>query len=93
MSDEPDELRDAIERLHGVRAMFRERVSIEERFDGQTVWRGEVTVFDVTGLRAATVAYAWSVPIQDSDQRRLYVVLGVPPVGSAMDAVRSVIRE
>lgn len=49
-------------------------------------------VFDLVGHPAASVAYAWSSPIEGSDRRRFYaVVLGVPPINSAADAVRAAI--
>ena len=40
-----DELRDAVENLHGVPAVFLEAVEVDERFDGQIVWQGTVKVF------------------------------------------------
>ena len=39
----------------------------------------------------ASVCYAWSSPIEGSDRRSFYAVLGVPPINSAVDAVRAVI--
>jgi hypothetical protein len=42
-----EELQDVIRRLHGVEATHIETVPIKEVFQGQTVWEGEVEVFDL----------------------------------------------
>ncbi|HSE17599.1 MAG TPA: hypothetical protein VLB46_11130 [Pyrinomonadaceae bacterium] len=42
-----EELQEVIERLHGSRATRVESVPIKEEFQGQTVWEGEVEVFDL----------------------------------------------
>jgi hypothetical protein len=45
-----EELRDAIERLHDVRATHRESVPVEETWNGKTIWDGVVEVFDLLSL-------------------------------------------
>jgi hypothetical protein len=40
-----DELREAVEHLHGVPARFVEAVEVDERFNGAIVWQGAVKVF------------------------------------------------
>jgi hypothetical protein len=37
-----DELREAVEHLHGVSARFVEAVEVDERFKGAVVWQGAV---------------------------------------------------
>jgi hypothetical protein len=64
---------------------------VSEEFGGKVVWQGVVHVFDLIGHPTASTAYAWSSPIEDSDRRRFYAVLGVPPINSAADAVRAAI--
>lgn len=44
-----DELREAVERMHGVPARFVEAVEVDERLNGEVVWQGAVKVFDLTG--------------------------------------------
>ena len=39
-----DDLRAAVEGLHGCKATLRERVPVSETFEGRTVWTGEVTL-------------------------------------------------
>jgi hypothetical protein len=86
-----DELRDAIERMHGCPARLIEAVPVSEAFQGRPVWDGEVHVFALQGHRSADRCYAWSSPIEGSDKRRFYAVLHMPPVNSAADAVRAAI--
>ena len=65
-----------------------------ERFEGKTVWEGEVHVFDIKGHPTATACYAWSSPVEGSEKQQLYAVLQVPPVTSATEAVRaSIVRD
>lgn len=56
-----DELREAVEHMHGVPARFVEAVEVDERFNAEVVWQGAVKVFALTGHpTGATRAYAWS---------------------------------
>lgn len=82
-------LQEAIERLHGCQATFRETVPVVEQYEGQTVWDGEVHVFDIKGHPTASACYAWSSPVEGSEKHKFYAVLHVPPVVSATEAVRA----
>ena len=75
----------AIRVKHGARSRLRERVRVSEEYNGETVWEGEVLVFDLIGHPTATTAYAWSV---DS---RVTAVLHEAPVDSPQAAVRAAI--
>jgi hypothetical protein len=92
-----DQLRDAVERMHGCPAQLVEAVAVAvavalaEAFEGRPVWQGVVHVFDLQGHRSADRCYAWSSSVEGSDRRRFYAVLGVPPINSAADAVRAAI--
>jgi hypothetical protein len=86
-----DQLRDAVESMHGCPAQLTEAVAVSETFKGQPVWEGVVHVFNLQGHRSADRCYAWSSPIENTDRRRFYAVLGVPPINSAADAVRAAI--
>lgn len=83
-----DQLQRAIEGMHGCKATYRYAVPVDEQFNGKAVWQGVVSVFDVDHPKAST-AYAWSSAVDGSDKRRFYAVLGIPPVNSALDAVRA----
>lgn len=88
---EQRELQRAVERMHGCAAMLVQSVPVKERFEGKTIWRGVVHVFDLTGHPKATRAYAWSSPIEGSDKRRFFAVLHDGLIKSPADAVRAAI--
>lgn len=83
-------LAEAIENLHGCKATWRESVPVTEMFNGETVWTGEVHVFDVDHPDSDT-CYAWSHSVDVSENRQFYAVLGKPPVDTPRDAVRAAI--
>ena len=92
MTDYIEELRDVIRRLHGVESSHVETVPVKEVFGGQTVWDGNVEVFDLSGHPKATRAYAWAHDTDDPKHPRRHVaVLHIPPVTSAVMAVKAAI--
>jgi hypothetical protein len=85
------ELKRAIESQHGGTATWIESVEACERFQGKTVWQGEVQVFALTGHPSALRCYAWSSPIEGSAKRRFFAVLHQAPNLTPLDAVRAAI--
>ena len=81
--------RDAVEGMHDCKAEFRETVSVEETYEGESVWSGDVYVFDLLDHPTAKVAYAWGEPKPDSENIRVFAVLQEGPVKTAADAVRA----
>jgi hypothetical protein len=72
----------AVEHLHQCSA-------VHETFRGQTVWQGEVEVFDITGHPKANRAYAWNHREGPNDEgERFVAVLEIPPVQDAQSAVK-----
>ncbi len=55
------EFEKAIMATHSSASRIRERVTVHERFEDQTVWEGEVLVFDLFDHPTAKTCYAWSV--------------------------------
>ncbi len=85
-----DGLQVAIQELHKCGAVYRQTVPVHEVFRGQTVWRGDVEVFDLTGHPKATRCYAWSHLDGLKDERTRFVtVLEIPPVKDAKTAVQA----
>ena len=85
-----DKLARAISQLHNCGAIHRETVAVNEIFEGQTVWKGEVEVFDLTDHPKTNRAYAWSRRDNVNDETERYVtVLELPPVISPVAAVRA----
>jgi hypothetical protein len=86
------ELQKAILNMHGCKATYVETVPVIETFQGETVWQGEVEVFDIRGHPKAKRAYAWGHATGDDDQARRYVtVLELPPVDSPQTAVKAAV--
>ncbi len=75
----------AIRAIHGCEAVPVERVHIDERFEDDPVWQGEVLVFDLLDHPAADRCYAWEV------DGEVTAVLGVGAVDSPQAAVRAAI--
>lgn len=79
----------AVSQLHNCGATWRETVPVHEVFRGETVWQGDVEVFDLTGHPKAKRCYAWSHLDGAKDERTRFVaVLEIPPVDSAQKAVQ-----
>jgi len=85
-------LQDAIKKLHGCDSTYVESVPVHETFQGQTVWAGEVEVFDLHGHPKAKRCYAWAHKEGPNDEHTRYIaVLEIPPVNSPQTAVRAAI--
>jgi len=79
----------AVSQLHNCGATWCESVPVYEVFRDETVWQGDVEVFDLYGHPKAKRAYAWSHLDGAKDERTRFVaVLEIPPVVSAETAVR-----
>lgn len=86
-----EESEDFLQKMHGRRTKFVQSVPVLEIFNGDVVWEGIVHVFDIEGHPKATRAYAWSSPIEGSDQRRFFAVLQLGTIKTPLDAVRAAI--
>lgn len=79
----------AVEHLHDCGATWRKTVLIHENFRGQTVWKGDVEVFDLHGHDKAKRCYAWAHLDGPKDElARFVAVLEITPVDSARKAVQ-----
>ena len=79
----------AIMQLHGCGAIWHKTVPVHEVFRGQTVWRGKVEIFNLKGHSKAKCAYGWAHRnSQNEEAERFVIVLEIPPVESALTAVR-----
>jgi hypothetical protein len=91
-------LQRAIQQRHRCIAIHRESVHVHETVDGQTIWEGNVEVFDLKDHVEAEKCYAWSHReeglsghVLNSETMRLITVLGKRPVNSPEMAVRTAI--
>jgi hypothetical protein len=65
----PFELKLAVKRTHGGTATYVQSVPVREMYGLEMVWHGKVAVFER--------AYAWSSPIEGSENRRFHAVLHI----------------
>jgi len=86
-------LRVAIRSLHGVEATWLESVPVHETFQSETVWQGEVQVFELHKHPSARLCFAWSHEVEGSDGRRFVAVLAQGPIDSPEAAVRAAILQ
>ena len=94
MTDYIEELRDVIRRLHGVESSHVETVPVKEIFGGETIWDGKVEVFKLHGHPKANRVYAWAHDTDDPQKPKRHVtVLHIPPVTSAVMAVKAAILQ
>ena len=75
----------AIFATHGVAAELAQRLPVVQTFEGETVWEGEVLVFQLQGHPTAHRCYAWEV------DGEVTAVLHEGPVDSPLAAVRAAI--
>src|SRR5688500_10538697 len=87
-----DQLQRAVEGQHSGKAKLAFISHVREAFGDKLVWDGYVHVFDLEGHPKATMAYAWSSPIEGSNKRRFYAVLHLGGIRSPLDAVRAAIE-
>jgi hypothetical protein len=73
----------AIRQTHGATAQLLTREVVMETFRGETVWEGEVLVFELLDHPTAHLCYAWEVDGQ------VTAVLHTGPVDSPQAAVRA----
>src|SRR5205809_190331 len=83
-----ERLRKTIRDLHGCDSRHLMSVPIRETFEGKPAWEGNVEVFFLIGHPKAGEAYAWSYEADNGESRDV-AVLGIAPVTSAREAVRS----
>ena len=84
-----EQLKKAIQNLHGCDSTWTGAVRVKETFKGETVWEGLVQVFTLIGHPKAVSCYAWSQAIDGSTKRRFVAVLHQEPVTSPGAAVRA----
>lgn len=81
-----DDIRKAIETMHGCKATYVESVNVVEMFGDKPVWDGVVEVFDISEHPEAERCYAWT--FKDNAETRYVTVLQKTPVTSPQTAVR-----
>ena len=70
--------------LHNCGAIWRDTFSVKEMFDSQTLWDGDVKVFDLFNHPRAKRCHTWSW----DEPEKFITVLELPPVTDAQSAVK-----
>jgi len=78
-----DGFRHAIRATHGSECQLVGRERVDEYFEGEPVWQGEVLIFDLLDNPLSTRCYAWETNGQ------VTAVLHTGPIDSALKAVRA----
>jgi hypothetical protein len=91
MSDYIAELQAVVMKLHNCDADYVETVPVVEEFQGETIWQGNVEVFDIRGHPKATRGYGCGYTTTEAGGRRYFTVLELPPVDSPQTAVKAAI--
>ena len=78
-----DGFRHAIRKMHGSECQLVGRERVHEIFEGDTVWEGEVLIFDLLDNQLSTRCYAWEV------DGRVTAVLHTGPIDSPLRAVQA----
>jgi len=85
-------LQDAIQKLHGCASEHLETVRVTERFQGQTVWEGDVEIFALPEHPKAEQLFAWGYKERDDKpDLKAVTVLSVPPITTPRKAVQAYI--
>jgi hypothetical protein len=85
-------LRGEIEQKHKCEAVHHESVYVHQMLYGETVWKGQIEIFDLTGHARATKCYAWAYRERDKQRTMsLITVLAGHNTDSPEKAVRAAI--
>ncbi len=88
-------LQNAIQYLYHCDSKHVGTIAVTERFLAfgcDTLWQGEVEVFEISGHAKARRAYAWLHRVEGEQRQLRYVaVLEVEPITSAEEAVKAAI--
>ncbi len=80
-------LEDAFRKLYGCATKYVETVPVIETWQGNTIWEGEVEVFDLVGHPKAKRGYAWAYDKAKGSE--IVAVLELPPMISPKTAAQA----
>ena len=76
--------------MHNCGAVWINTEHVNEKFQGKTVWDGDVEVFELVEHQRAKRAYGWAhLEGKKYDRTRFVTVLELPPVKDAKTAVQA----
>ena len=83
---EEKEFREAIKATHGVDSQFVESTPVHLMWEGKSIWKGIVDLFELVDHPKAEHCYAWR--FYNDRQWRYTTVLEIPPVIGPQSAVK-----
>ena len=84
-----ERLKQVIFHLHKAKPTWVKSVPVHEVFQGRTILKGDIEVFDLEGHPKAKRCYGWSHPDGPTDTDEKFItVLELPPVKDAKTAVQ-----
>ena len=86
--NEKEVLEQLIRQLYRCDTVHTQSVPIHENIKGGSSWGGIVEVFSLTNYPKTQTAYAWNYADKLGDPQYV-VVLAIPPIVTALDAVRA----
>ena len=86
-----EELTEAVEKLVEAKATFQTDHYVSESFQGELVWEGDVSEYELEDHPEAVTCYAWKGINEQTGNPKFYAVLAVPPVDAPHKAVRAAI--
>lgn len=84
-----ERLKEIIEQEYATTAKHVETVAVHETFNGETIWDGEVEVFEVPEFANADRVFAWAFESEDGEQQ--VTVAQIPPATTPENAVKAYI--
>lgn len=81
-------IQDAIKKGYNCTAKHTKTVPVHLKHEGETVWDGEVEVFNITGHEKAKQCYGWGFE-KEKGRTEFVTVLELPPVSSPETAVKA----
>lgn len=82
-----EQLKKLIEQEYGTTAKHVETVAVHETFQGETIWDGEVEVFEVPEFPNADRVFAWAFDDDNGEQQ--VTVAQIPPATTPENAVKA----
>ncbi len=82
-----EQLKELIEHEYATTAKHVETVAVHEMFQGETIWDGEVEVFEVPEFPNADRVFAWAFDDDSGEQQ--VTVAQIPPATTPENAVKA----
>jgi hypothetical protein len=87
------DLRSAVEWRWSCAASLIQTVPVVAPLEGERTWSVVVHIFELSGCDKANRAYAWSSPMQNGEEIRIFSSLHIGPLNSPPSVVRAAVAD